>query len=172
MVRTELSFVSSGSPRKASAPTPKDGDKMVYCPNSSTGNWLTLKWYSGYNVTAANDVVYFGTRVLTRLTQIGSPVPATRGQHSSTVDVNIVPNKTYYWKVVTIDGTNVSSDVWSFKTVNWQCKEPNDTDDPNQLPAGVGYIPYDCVINFDDFWYFAKDWQQSGIWRYQFAGPS
>lgn len=50
-------FNSSTSPRKASAPTPKNGDKMAY----NDGNGIPLKWYSGYNATDACDRVYFGT---------------------------------------------------------------------------------------------------------------
>lgn len=150
-------FVSNGSPAKASAPAPKNGDTMVYCPNSSpTQSWLTLKWYSGYNVTSVNDVVYFGT-ASNPTTQIGAPVPATRGQHSSTVDVNIVPDKTYYWKVTTA-GT-VNSDIWSFKTVNWQCQMP----DANVSPVIDGWpewdFNHDCVVNFIDFASFAERWR-------------
>jgi hypothetical protein len=144
-------FVSSGSSRKASAPTPKSGEKMVYCPNSPAK--LTLKWYSGYNVTSANDIVYFGQNP-NPITQIGSPVPATRGHHSSTIDVNIYPNQTYYWKVVT-NGT-VSSDIWSFKTVNWRCPIPDVN--AGTLGGPLWDSNRDCVVTDTDFWYFAKDW--------------
>jgi hypothetical protein len=129
---------------------------MVYAPVSDTN--LILKWYSGYNATEANDVVYFGTSS-NPTTQIGSPVPATRGQHSSTVDVNISPNQTYYFKVVT--GGTVSSDIWSFKTVKWQCQMPNDT---GQLGWPDWDAPsHNCVIDFEDLAYFAEHWNDASF---------
>ena len=48
---------STVSPKKASAPTPANGDRMVYCnPDPCT---IQLKWYSGYGGTT--DVVYCDT---------------------------------------------------------------------------------------------------------------
>jgi len=145
------------SPRKASAPTPKNGDKMVYAPVADTN--LILKWYSGYNVTPVSEVVLFGT-TSNPTVQIGLPVSATRGQHSSTEDVNITAGQIYYWKVVT-NGT-VSSDVWSFKAVGWQCPVV-DANDPADLHiAGPRWDTNgDCVLDEQDFAFFAKDWRNS-----------
>jgi hypothetical protein len=146
-------YDANGVPMKASAPTPRNGNKMVYCPNDTTGNWLTLKWYSGYyKGTAATDTLYFGT----------NPAPATlittravtaRGQ-LQTVDVNIDPNKTYYWKITTTSGgRTANSDVWSFKTVNWQCTNPL----LDSVPWDTG--PYcDCFVNFLDFVDLGRYW--------------
>jgi len=149
---------SSPVRRKASAPTPQDGSRMVYCPNSTSGNWLTLKWYSGYNKTDACDIVYFGTSPAA-MTPKGM-VSAKRGQHSCPNDVNIVPDKTYYWKVQTIgaDGST-DSNTWSFQTVNWQCPwiEPNDS----HISGPTWDLNYDCVLNFEDFALFAKKWRSS-----------
>ncbi|MGA2916837.1 MAG: LamG domain-containing protein [Sedimentisphaerales bacterium] len=148
-------FSSNGSPRKASAPTPKNGDSMVYAPSSPTA--LTLKWYSGYNVTAANDVVYFDQS--TNPTTKAGEVPATRGQHG--VSVNVYPNQTYYFKVITTVGS-VSSDVWSFHTVGWKCLAPDACNVSIGEPLNHGWpawdIDHDCVVSDADFWYFAKDW--------------
>ena len=143
--------------RKASAPTPKNGDKMVYAPVADTN--LILKWYSGYNVTPVSEVVLFGT-TSNPTVQIGLPVSATRGQHSSTEDVNITAGQIYYWKVVT-NGT-VSSDVWSFKAVGWQCPVV-DANDPTDLHiAGPRWDTNgDCVLDEQDFAFFAKDWRNS-----------
>jgi hypothetical protein len=153
---------STVSPIKASAPTPKNGDKMVYAPVPDTN--LILKWYSGYNVTPVSEVVLFGT-TSNPTVQIGLPVSATRGQHSSTEDVNITAGQTYYWKVVT-NGT-VSSDVWSFKVVGWQCPlvDTNDPADPHR--AGPRWDTNgDCVLDEQDFAYFAKDWRNSELGLY------
>jgi hypothetical protein len=153
------------SPRKASAPTPRDGDYMVYAPSSPTA--LTLRWYSGYNVTAANDTVYCDTSN-PPTTQIGNPVPATRGQQSSTIAKNIYPDTTYYMKVVTSGAgfAPVYSDIWSFKTVGWQCQEPNwapsytyPTTDPNLAGWPAWDHDHDCTVNYWDLWYFSGDWQ-------------
>jgi hypothetical protein len=149
-------FDTNGSPKKASAPTPANGDKMVYChpPDPCT---IKLKWYSGYGGTT--DVVYCDTNP-TPTTSRGS-VSATRGQHD--VNMTVSSGHTYYWKVVT-DGT-VSSDTWSFKTVNWQC--------PFAISNAVPHVGgpewdfnHDCVLNFEDFAYFAKDWLNSGFGNY------
>lgn len=162
-------FVSNGSPRKASAPTPKNGNEMVYCPVADTN--LMLKWYSGYNdpngVIDANDIVLFGT-TSNPTTQVCT-VSSTRGQKSA--EVNINPDTTYYWKVRTVapDG-NVDSDLWSFQTVGWRCMEPNySAADANYLSVKNGWpewdsnvdsdIQHDCVITFEDFWYFAEKWR-------------
>ncbi len=152
---------SSSTRRKASAPTPKNGDTMVYCPNSTSGNWLTLKWHSGYNKPEANDIVYFREGSPPNDgNQIGAPVPATRGRHSSTVDVNIVKDQTYYWKVRTFaaDG-NTESDLWSFKTVNWICRKPYGPD-PNLYYSIWDAYPPDCVVNNYDFSYFSVHWRE------------
>jgi hypothetical protein len=130
-------FASNGSPKKASAPTPRDGNDMVYVGTGS----IPLKWYSGYG--GGTDVVYFGTNPNPN-TQLGGVVSATRGQHSSTVPATISAGNTYYWKVVT-DGT-VSSGVWSFKVVNWQCLNPS----TDSLFWDTGYY-YDCSVDFKDF---------------------
>lgn len=153
-------FVVKSSPvrRKASAPTPKNGDTMVYCPNSSTGNWLTLKWHSGYNKTDACDIVYFGSSPVT-LSPKGL-VSAKRGQRSCPNDVNVVKDQTYYWKVQTIaaDG-NAESDLWSFKTVNWICRKPYSSDPNNYYSIWDAYPP-DCVVNNNDFSYFSEHWRE------------
>lgn len=146
-------YETNSSPRVASAPTPSNGNTMVYAPNSPTT--IVLKWYSGYNVAAANDVVYFDqtTNPTTKITE----VPAARGQHW--VSVNVNPNQTYYFKVVT--GGSVTSTIWSFKTVSWQCMSPNYGQDPDpNIAAGWPSwdINHDCVVNDIDLWYFAKDW--------------
>lgn len=156
-------FSSNGSTRNASAPTPKNGDKMAY----NDGNGIALKWYSGYNKTDACDVVYFGGTEA-GMTPLGLPVLATRGQHTLDVNATVTNEQTYYWKVRTtaFDGNiaAVDSNVWSFKVVGWQCLGPNDQSatDPNLgwdgWPEWDAY-PMDCVINFNDFWYFAKDWR-------------
>lgn len=138
-------FISDGLPKKASAPTPRSGDKMVYVGTGS----IPLKWYSGFGGTS--DQVYFGTNP-NPTTPLGSAVSATRGEHTSTVNASIATGQTYYWKVVT-DGT-VSSDVWSFTVVNWQCNISNFDQRP-QWDSG----PYcDCLLDFKDFAYFAQFW--------------
>jgi hypothetical protein len=146
-------FDTNGSPKKASAPMPANGDEMVYCHPDPCN--IQLKWYSGYG--GGTDVAYWGT-TSTPVTQLGDPVSATRGQHSSTVTLSVSAGQTYYWKVVT-DGA-VSSDIWSFKTVNWRCRQYEyDVNDPNKHVAGPEWDSNrDCVLNLDDFWFFAKDW--------------
>ncbi len=160
---------SSPARRTASAPTPKNGYRMFYspcpnCPNSAPcpncpnlPNKLTLKWYSGFNKTDACDVAYFGTSPATML-PIGM-VSATRGQHSSPNDVNIVAGNTYFWKVKTIaaDG-NADSNLWSFTTVYWQCKIAAPTDGLH-IVGPRWDSNRDCVLNDEDFAYFAKDWR-------------
>jgi hypothetical protein len=139
-------YDANGVPMKASAPTPRSGDDMVYCPNDVTGNSLTLKWYSGYyNGTAATDAVYFGTSP-NPVTQITTRTVTARGQQQ-TVDVNTDPNKTYYWKVRTTSGAiTVDSDIWWFKAVNWQCANPM----LDSIPWDTG--PYcDCFIDLKDY---------------------
>jgi hypothetical protein len=163
-------FDSSVSPRKASAPTPTTvgpyiGNHIYLGYND--GNGIPLKWYSGYNVTPANDVVYFGSTPAA-MTQLGLPVSATRGQHTSTVNATVVNGQTYCWKVRTVvalpDGNTVDSNVWSFRAVGWQCVEPND---PSADP-GIGWdgwpewdtYPHDCVFNLADLPYFAQYWYE------------
>jgi hypothetical protein len=156
-------FVTSGSPSKASAPTPANGDKMVYCnPDPCTG--FQLKWYSGYGGTT--DVVYCDTNP-NPVTSRGS-VSATRGQHSATMTVS--SGNTYYMKVVT-DGT-VNSDTWSFKTVSWRCRQYDGTDPnhPGNPPTHLGGPDWDsnrdCVETFADFPYFAKTWRDPSFGQY------
>jgi hypothetical protein len=159
-------FDLSTSPRKAADPAPRNGDKMVYAPVPDTN--LILKWYSGYNATEANDIVYFKEGSPPNDgNKIGLPVPATRGQHSSTEDVNITAGPTYYWKVRTVpaDGniSAVDSNVWSFQTVSWQCQEPNDSNEEG-LDGIAGWpewdtYPHDCVMNDADLQYFAEYWR-------------
>ena len=148
-------FDTNGSPKKASAPTPANGDKMVYChPDPCT---IKLKWYSGYGGTT--DEVFCDTNP-TPTTSRGS-VSATRGQHD--VNMTVSSGNTYYWKVVT-DGTAVS-DTWSFKTVNWQCPFAIDGNAPH-VGGPEWDFNHDCVLNFEDFAYFAKDWFNSGFGNY------
>jgi hypothetical protein len=152
---------SAVSPKKASAPTPKNGDDMVYC--SSTPCTIQLKWYSGYGATT--DVIYCDTNP-TPTTVMGT-VSATRAQHS--VNMSVSPNNTYYMKVIT-DGS-IASDTWSFKTVSWQCPVAVvDTNSTLKYIAGPTWdYNHDCVLNFEDMWYFAEDWrieQVSGTQNY------
>ncbi|UCF44029.1 MAG: hypothetical protein JSV99_03680 [Planctomycetota bacterium] len=135
-------LASSGSPKKASAPTPRNGDEMFYVGGGS----VTLKWYSGYGGTT--DQVYFGTNP-NPTTPLGSGVSATRGEHSSTVAASISAGNTYYWKVVT-DGT-VSSGVWMFSVVDWECPLAN-------KPEWDAFYYYDCLVTMEDFAYFAEFW--------------
>jgi hypothetical protein len=145
-------FTSNGSPKKASAPTPVNGDEFAYCnPDPCTG--FQLKWYSGYGGTT--DEVFCDTNP-NPTTSRGS-VAATRGQHSVTMTVS--SGNTYYWKVVT---NGVSSDTWSFKTVNWQC--------PIAVSNAVPHVAgpewdtnHDCLLNFKDFWNFGYAWLNEGF---------
>jgi hypothetical protein len=153
-------FVTNGSPRKASAPTPNDGNEMVYCnPSPCT---IKLKWYSGYG--GVNDVVYFGTNP--NPTDPCGPVPAKRGQHD--VNMTVSSGNTYYWKVVT-DG-NVSSDIWYFRTVSWQC--------PFAISGAAPHVGgpewdwnHDCVLTLEDFAYFVEDWVNSEFGTYILDNP-
>lgn len=141
-------FVSNSSPMKASAPTPNDGDDKVYVGTGS----IQLKWYSGYGTST--DEVFFGTNP-TSLTKLGATVSATRGEHGSTANATIAAGNTYYFKVIT-NGT-VSSDVWSFKVVGWECPRPDSSISVLGWPAWDSN--HDCVVNGDDFWYFAVNWR-------------
>jgi len=136
------------SPKKASAPTPANGDRQFYAASGT----IPLKWYSGYG--ASTDEVYFGTST-SSMTKVGATVTATRGQHTSTANVTVTPGVTYYFKVIT-DGT-VSSDIWSFSVVSWQC--PLNAIANNHISGPEWDVTGDCVINDADFWYFAKDWR-------------
>lgn len=135
-------FVSSGSPKKASTPTPRNG-ATVYAGSSP----VTLKWYSGYN--AGTDEVYFGTNP-SSLVKIGSSVSATRREHSGAAQT-VTAGQTYYWKVVT--DSSVNSDVWSFKVVNWQCPEPW----YDGLVWDKGPY-YDCYVNLEEYIDLAENW--------------
>jgi hypothetical protein len=140
-------FDTNGSPKKASAPTPANGYKMVYTghPDPCT---IQLKWYSGYGGTT--DVVYCDTNP-NPATSRGS-VAATRGQHSVTMSVS--SGNTYYMKVVT-DGT-VSSDIWSFKTVNWRCMQYEGT--APHVGGPEWDLNRDCGLDLEDFIDFADNW--------------
>jgi hypothetical protein len=147
------------SPKKASAPTPKNGDITVYTghPDPCT---ITLKWYSGYGGTT--DRVYCDT-FSPPTTQRGGDVAVTRGQHS--VNMTVSSGNTYYWKVVT--DTNVSSDPWSFRTRNWRCPLANPPPGGTPHPAGLEWdTNHDCVIGFEDFEYFADNWLNSDFGVY------
>jgi hypothetical protein len=150
---------SSPARRKASAPTPSNNARMVYCPNTSpTQSWLTLKWYSGFNKTDACDIVYFGDSNTAMFPK--GMVSAKRGQHTCPNDVNVLPDKTYYWKVTTVgnDGST-DSNTWSFKTVSWKCPtiEPNDL----HVAGPVWDLNRDCAEDFADLALFAKNWRNA-----------
>ncbi|OQA04068.1 MAG: hypothetical protein BWY69_00122 [Planctomycetes bacterium ADurb.Bin401] len=113
---------------------------------------MPLKWYSGFN--ASTDEVYWGTNPAS-LAKVGATVTAARGQHTSTANVTVTPGKTYYFKVIT-DGS-ISSDLWSYQVVNWQC--PLDAIDSYHISGPEWDTNGDCVVNDEDFWYFAKDWR-------------
>jgi hypothetical protein len=147
-------FDTNGSPKKASAPTPVNGDRWVYTghPDPCT---VQLKWYSGYGGTT--DRVYCDT-FSPPTTQRGGDVAATRGQKS--VNMTVSSGNTYYWKVVT-DGT-VSSDTWSFKTVNWRCRQFDGAvvapTDPLHVSGPEWDYNRDCVLDIEDFEGFADVW--------------
>jgi len=147
-------FNTNGSPSKASAPTPVNGDRWVYTghPDPCT---IQLKWYSGYGGTT--DRVYCDT-FSPPTTQRGGDIAAARGQHS--VNMTVSSGNTYYWKVVT-DGT-VSSDTWSFKTVNWRCRQFDGYDvaptDPLHVSGPEWDYNRDCVLDIEDFEGFADVW--------------
>gem|GEM_PF-1301481 len=149
-------FVTSGSPKKASAPTPANGNQMVYCHPDPCTNFQ-LKWYSGYGGTT--DVVYCDTNT-NPATSRGS-VSATRGQHSVTMTVS--SGNTYYMKVVT-DGT-VSSDTWSFTTVNWRCMQYDGT--APHVGGPEWDFNHNCVLDLEDFLYFADDWLNPAFGQYR-----
>ncbi|MEN6383652.1 MAG: LamG domain-containing protein [Phycisphaerales bacterium] len=157
-------YITNTSPKKASGPIPVDKDVKVYCPNS-VGQPLTLKWYSGYNVTSANDVVYFGT-VNPPTTVLGQVTNVDRSQKS--LSTTLSKNTTYYWYVKTVyPGGSVNSEIWSFKTVGWEC--------PIAVQNGVAHVSgigiagpewdnnHDCLLNEEDFFNFALDWQDSEL---------
>ena len=155
-------IINSNLPRKASAPTPVNGDKMAYC-NPDPCNSFKLKWYSGYGGTT--DVVYCDT-FYPPTTPRGT-VAATRGQH--TVTMSVSSGNTYYWKVVT-DGA-VSSDDWSFKTVKWQC--PFAISDQTPHVGGPEWdFNHDCVIDFEDLAFFVGDWVNEEFGAYILDNPN
>ncbi|MFA5293263.1 MAG: LamG domain-containing protein [Phycisphaerae bacterium] len=159
------------SPKRASAPTPKNGDKKVYCATDPCT--IQLKWYSGYG--AANDRVWFGTSS-TSLAPLGTAATAaTRGQHSISKSVN--KDQTYYWQVKS-DSNSIPSEIWSFQTVGWQCPvavNPGSHGTTLVYVAGPTWDTNgDCVLNAEDFWYFAKDWRitrESGTQDYTLDNP-
>jgi hypothetical protein len=134
-----------GSPRRASAPTPRNYTSdsrvndsnmfLVYAPTAGTS--IALKWYSGLNTkcnkTTADACDYVYCRAdsppVIPGDLVGTWTSATRGQHSVTKSVD--PDKTYYWKVRTITQVGVvppetvDSNVWTFKTVGWRCQAPS-----------------------------------------------
>jgi hypothetical protein len=68
-------------------------------------------------------------------------------------------------KVIT-DGA-VSSDTWSFKTVNWRCRQYDGAaTDPNHVGGPEWDWNHDCVLNSKDFAYFAKDWFNTAFGDY------
>lgn len=145
---------SDTSPKTASAPTPLNGDKMVYCATNPAT--IQLKWYSGYGAT--DDRVWFGTSESTMTAQGTGSTPATRAQHSISKSVN--QNMTYYWQIKT-DSNSIESEVYSFSTVGWEC--------PIAVAKSSSTLDYiggpswdyngDCVVSGEDLWYFAKDWR-------------
>jgi hypothetical protein len=147
-------FDTNGSTKKASAPTPVNGERMVYTghPDPCT---VQLKWYSGYGGTT--DRVYCDT-FSPPTTQRGGDVAAARGQHS--VNMTVSSGNTYYWKVVT--DVTVSSDTWSFKTVNWRCRQYDGADvaptDPLHVSGPEWDYNRDCVLDIEDFEGFADVW--------------
>ncbi|MBN1788359.1 MAG: hypothetical protein JW806_08185, partial [Sedimentisphaerales bacterium] len=154
--------------RRASAPTPKDGDTMVYAPSYPTS--INLKWYSGLNQTAATDTIYCDTSNPPTTSQ-GTADGTVRSEHSVSMDV--MPSTTYYMQVKTTGSfTTVETPVWSFTTVPWECLEPDFggytwdpgdpiPDDDTALHAGwpAWDQNYDCIVNNEDIWYFAQYYQ-------------
>jgi hypothetical protein len=162
------------SPKKASAPSPVNGDKKAYIGTADSNSNFRLSWYSGYG--AANDRVWFGTSTGS-LAARGSKVTAARRQFGQMITVNVNKNTTYYWQVKT-DNNSIPSAMWSFTTVNWQCPlavnggihHPALWERGGTQAVPVEYDPNwgingpewdhngDCVLNEYDFVYFAKDW--------------
>lgn len=142
--------------KKASAPTPANGDKKFYASGS-----IPLKWYSGYG--ASTDEVYYSTNNGVSFTKLGATVAATRGQHTSTANMPVTTGATYYFKVIT-DGS-IESDVWSFKVVNWQCPIAvgSSSTSVKWVAGPIWDTNADCVVTNEDFWYFAKDWRVERI---------
>jgi hypothetical protein len=139
-------YTTNSSPKKASAPTPKNGDS-VYChPDPCT---IKLKWYSGYGGTT--DVIYCDNNA-TPTTSRGS-ASVSRLQHD--VNMTVTAGKTYYVRVIT-DGT-VISDTWSFKTTNWSCVQY--TGGTPHFGGPEWDVNHDCVLDFYDYTYFASIWR-------------
>jgi uncharacterized protein YneR len=139
------------SPKKASAPTPVNGDPKCCIGLADPNTNFKLKWYSGYGAT--NDKVWIGTSIAA-MAPTGATIPATRTQHSITYSVQ--NNKTYYWQVKS-DSNSIASDIWTFTTVNWLC--PLNAIANNHFSGPEWDNNGDCVVNDADFWYFAKDWR-------------
>lgn len=135
-------YTSSGSPKKASAPIPRDKDDIYYVSGGS--GTIDLKWYSGYGGTT--DEVFWGT-TSNPTTSLGTAA-ATRGQHS-VASPTVSAGNTYYWKVTT--DSSVDSDVWSFTVVDWYC-------DIQSKPEWDAFYDIDCIVTFEDFAYFAQFW--------------
>jgi hypothetical protein len=157
--RTSRRSAASTTPRKASCPTPVNYSETVYCPNS-VNQPITLKWYSGYNVTSANDVVYCGT-TNPPTTVIGQITNVDRSQKS--ISTTISKGMKYYWYVKTVyPGGSVNSEVWSFSTVGWEC--------PIAVQGGVAHLTgigicgpewdsnHDCRLDEKDLYVFLNDW--------------
>jgi hypothetical protein len=148
-------YITDESPTKASDPIPADGDNQVYA--AAGGTAVTLKWMAGFG--AASDEVYFGT-TNPPVTKVGSSVTSpARGQRSATTTENIYPGNTYYVQVKS-DGS-VNSDVWSFSTVGWKCEF---TDGNSPYVKGPSWDTNDdCVVNAEDFWFYAQDWMNPDL---------
>jgi hypothetical protein len=83
--------------------------------------------------------------------------------------MSVSSGNTYYMKVVT-DGS-VSSDIWSFKTVKWQC--------PFAINNAVPHVGgpewdfnHDCVIDLEDFAFFVENWVNVGFGDYIIDNPN
>ncbi|MDD5011799.1 MAG: fibronectin type III domain-containing protein, partial [Phycisphaerae bacterium] len=146
------------SPKRASAPTPRNGDGLVYCPSNPTS--IDLKWYSGYGAT--DDRVWFGTSEATMVAQGTAGIAATRGQHS--VSVNVNKDATYYWQVKT-DSNSIPSQVFSFSTVGWECPVAvgSSSTEMKYISGPTWDVNRDCALTAEDIWYFAKDWRVSKV---------
>jgi hypothetical protein len=137
---------------KASLPTPANGDKMVYCsPDPCT---IQLKWYSGRGGTT--DEIFCDTNP-NPTTSRGT---ATVGRGQQSVSMTVSAGNTYYMKVVT-DGT-VTSDIWSFKTVNWRCRQFDGADvsptDVNHVSGPEWDSNHNCLLDLEDLDFFVNSW--------------
>jgi hypothetical protein len=109
---------------KARDPDPADGALDVVVP--------LLRWTPGIGTVTAN--VYFGTTPelgAEHLVQSQSPSPLY--YHGA----GLVPGTTYYWRVdgVTLDGTVVEGDVWSFLAFPLKAYHPSPADGSTTAPT-------------------------------------